>query len=359
MLFGIWQYYKERVGICGENFSLSWRGFRFWSVRLPSTTGIWVIWRDSNFQISVHYTEVGSDSRVGLVVKVRPGFCMDSNEQGEQNQDGPDIFGYYCRGVTLLLAGNDDWSTDVVDDHTKSNSVFGNRVPEISKKEILESFLTQAAIDLSTEFDEVRQSVLKLHEVITILRRNGPEETPYDPEGSCHKKIKMTATGISIPRSPVIATSGESSSNTGGAKSQSKEHRGGLSEDIDHGSEVEDADLRLVLENNGPVVELLLKKYLDEQYEILAYMMQQMNKLLDEVFSLWRPMTLPEKQQLQKLIKELPEQHLADVAELLTDPEVEDCSEFFVDLDKKENRTLWKIYYIISKNAPINGHLGQ
>lgn len=63
-------------------------------------------------------------------------------------------------------------------------------------------------------------------------------------------------------------------------------------------------------------------------------------------------MTRLEKQQLQKLIKDLPEHHLSDVAELLTcarRPEAEECDEIFVNLDKEENQTLWRIYYYISK----------
>ncbi|XWS44093.1 hypothetical protein CRYUN_Cryun15aG0015100 [Craigia yunnanensis] len=65
--------------------------------------------------------------------------------------------------------------------------------------------------------------------------------------------------------------------------------------------------------------------------------------------SFYGPMTRSEKRQLQKLIQKLPKENLVRVVEIIQHgrPAGKPCEEIFVDLEKEENVTLWRLYYYV------------
>ncbi|XP_027348477.1 uncharacterized protein LOC113860049 isoform X4 [Abrus precatorius] len=82
----------------------------------------------------------------------------------------------------------------------------------------------------------------------------------------------------------------------------------------------------------------------------LGYMEQRLELLLDAIMLKCRSMTLAEKQQLQRLIQKLPAGNLDRVAEIICrNRQVEErsCDEIFVDLEKEDNATLWRLYYYV------------
>ncbi|XP_021298964.1 uncharacterized protein LOC110427721 isoform X3 [Herrania umbratica] len=126
-----------------------------------------------------------------------------------------------------------------------------------------------------------------------------------------------------------------------------------LSMEVD---EVED-DLRFLLENDNPLlVEETMKKYSDELSSTLLHMEQKLEETLDTIMSkcsvtsIHRPMTLFEKQQLQKLIHKLPQENLVRVVDIIQHgrPAGKSCGEeIFVDLEQEKNVTLWRLYYYV------------
>ncbi|XP_019438698.1 PREDICTED: uncharacterized protein LOC109344383 isoform X2 [Lupinus angustifolius] len=116
-------------------------------------------------------------------------------------------------------------------------------------------------------------------------------------------------------------------------------------------SEVNEVDdFQSLLENDNVEVEETVKRYTEELSGKLVYMEQHLESLLDAVMSKCRPMTLVEKQQLQRLIQKLPAENLDRVVQIIcrSRPVKEQSSDkIFVDLEKEDNATLWRLYYYI------------
>lgn len=145
----------------------------------------------------------------------------------------------------------------------------------------------------------------------------------------CSKKSKLKSPSLDQKRGETI-----SGSNNG----SEKEYR-----------EVND-DLQIILENDSFQVEQKLKIYSDEISLTLEHMEQQLEELLDIVMSKCRSMTLSEKQHLQKMIQSLPPKNLDRIVEIIQrhDPaETQPCKEIYVDLEKQDNVTLWRLYYYV------------
>lgn len=109
-------------------------------------------------------------------------------------------------------------------------------------------------------------------------------------------------------------------------------------------------DLQIILENDSLQVEQKLKIYSDEISLTLEHMEQQLEELLDIVMSKCRSMTLSEKQHLRKMIQSLPPKNLDRIVEIIQrhDPaETQPCKEIYVDLEKQDNVTLWRLYYYV------------
>ncbi|KAJ4973668.1 hypothetical protein NE237_006842 [Protea cynaroides] len=115
-----------------------------------------------------------------------------------------------------------------------------------------------------------------------------------------------------------------------------------------------DDDLRVILENGGLEVEETVKKYSDELFAELGNMEQQLEELLHVVMSKSRSMTITEKQELRKLIQELPPKNLDRIVEIVLCKRPQDChpcNEVYIDLEEEDNVTLWRLYYYVQAVA--------
>lgn len=274
---------------------------------------------------------------------------------------GPDYFGYYTRQVVELLSQEDDllplgsetsnlsgseYGEFIGDDTTKpgkntSGSLFSNSIgaglPDF-KQERLKALLRQGVSVLSHEVDEMLDPSLALSRLQSQVRgRKGlssPTGAASDGDTGqvpC-KKLKTAET----PRERTCL----------------EEHKGKESHlESNIGSEGDNGEvdnvLQLFLENDNLEFEEMVKKYSDELSTTLGHMEQQLEELLNTVTSTCRPMTLTEKQQLLKLIQKLSSQNLDRVVEIKQGKLAEGqlCGEIFVDLEKEDNKTLWRLYY--------------
>ncbi|KAI4350604.1 hypothetical protein L6164_005049 [Bauhinia variegata] len=310
----------------------------------------------------------------------------------EQERVGPDYFGYYLREVKNLLSEDKDLlpsgtskpprgrhrerrekkTIQHSDDY--SGSLYCNGIgPDLSdsRKERLRLLLRQGAFALSSEVDEMLEPALATYYLQSRLRSKRHSSHHIVASSNDHavqapcKKFKGSENNCTDSESRDMALSDKGITNveTSCQKSEGKElpnckagaaeHNGddfqsGYKIDLEkENGEVNDY-LRFLLENGGVEVEEVVKKHSDELYGQLECMEQQLESLLDAVMSKCRPMTLTEKQQLQKQLKKLPPRNLDRVAELICRSkagEKQSCDDIFVDPEKEDNTTLWRLYY--------------
>ncbi|XP_019183502.1 PREDICTED: uncharacterized protein LOC109178325 isoform X1 [Ipomoea nil] len=279
-----------------------------------------------------------------------------------------------------------------------SSSLFSNCIgPEVSgiKMVQLKSLLRQGVFALSEEVDEKVDFVFNICRLQSFLRFNGSLITSssagsdFDQGNPC-KKLKPST--LSSPASDcqdvgVSASRGEISNNTENRCTEShteapqgrsspegtKPFHNACRPDGDKGTESllmneknsdcllginvgaakEDQDvddLPFLLQNDSSTVEEVLKKHSDDLSVMLEKMEQKLEELLDIVMSKCRLMTLSEKQQLQRMIKNLPPRNLDSVVKIIQrhrKSNANSCHEIHIDLEKEDNVTLWRLYFYI------------
>ncbi|XP_030530850.2 uncharacterized protein LOC115741212 isoform X2 [Rhodamnia argentea] len=282
-----------------------------------------------------------------------------------------------------------------------SSALFDDGIaPGISdtRRERLRLFLRGAAFDLSREVDKMHEPVIKLHQLQALLRSSRQQfacsaaSSHGDVGERPHKKNKMSSSSssasISEHESPVRLKSSKNGSagketrlkfsqmdwaemqkvsaiETRSAPCQSpqmskhlcKHSRSkseGTTTPLSGSNEAADkdvnADLQFLLASDQLRVDQMLKKYSDEHSSKLEYMGKQLEELLDTVASKCRSMTRKEKIQLQKLIRNLPQDNLERVVGILgrndsSKTNLRDAVS--VDLEKEDNGTLWRLYFYI------------
>ncbi|XP_020414748.1 uncharacterized protein LOC18782382 isoform X4 [Prunus persica] len=264
----------------------------------------------------------------------------------EHDKIGPDFFGYYTRLVTELLSQEEDFppfasqssdlsqrrsgdvrGKDVIEhSYGTSGSLFGNSIGtglSDFKKERLKSLLRQGVNFLSPEVDEMLEPVVAISRLKSQLKSR-----------NCLSSSKETARLIAVPEEPKVTNILLTPL---------------LFVGLCHIQKVDD-DLQFLIEKDSLQVEETVKKYSDEFSATLGHMEQQLEKLLDTVMASCRPMTLPEKHKLGKLIQKLPPKNLDCVAEMLQHRNaacINSSDEIHVDLEKQSNVTLWRLYYYV------------
>ncbi|KHF97696.1 Homeotic female sterile [Gossypium arboreum] len=297
----------------------------------------------------------------------------NSDGSSEQCKAGPDFFSFYaCQIADLLSEDKNTLSNSnaselsqgkyvVVNDKESMDcspkdvdSLFENSIgAELSdfKKGRLKGLLRQSVNDLSMEVEEMLDPVVSMSELRYKIRSNSLVTSPLDGDAAqvASKKPKLSSS-----LSPISITGNSHPIKSGSCK------------------EVED-DLEFLLKNdNQLLVEETMKKYSDELSSTLVHMEQKLEETLDAIMSKCRygfvpeelitfkygldmmlfcngPMTRTEKRQLQKLIQQLPKENLVRVVEIIQRgrPAEKPCEEIFVDLEKEENVTLWRLYYYV------------
>ncbi|KAB5564293.1 hypothetical protein DKX38_004347 [Salix brachista] len=292
---------------------------------------------------------------------------------------GPDHFSYYASEVERLLQEEDScfltsqtaeilgnkhehakWE-DRLQPSCALGSSFSNSVgPGLTdfQREMLKLRLQQSVVVLTSEAHEdlffvLNEAGVPRYDHYLCLRyktRNVREDSGKKTEclmldpviSMCRLQSQLTARPALSkadakqgPSQNVMVSSYSSSTNTPLVASPSN-------------SSTEADDLKFLLENNSSHVEKTVKKYSDELLSTLEHMERKLEELLDAVASKCRPMTHTEKQQLQKLIKKLPPKKLDRVVEIVqrSKPiESQDHDEIFVNLEEKDNATVWRLYY--------------
>lgn len=265
---------------------------------------------------------------------------------------GPDYFGYYYSEIVNLLSQDEDVfpaSTQTpklpeskYEEGKKKNLVnqsdncsgplFSNGVEAgISnfKKDRLKSLLRQSVTALSSEVDEVVDPVFATYHLQSNLRS----------KSHSLNDIKIASDNVvQVPcKKPKV-----SSSSTNFLEQTSNVNPQCNLKESD--------DIQFLLENDGVEVAEMVKKYSNELTRTLGYMEQQLELLLDAIMFKCRSMTLAEKQQLHRLIQKLPARNLDRVVELICrnrPVEEQSCDKIFVDLEKEDNATLWRLYYYV------------
>ncbi|XP_027348476.1 uncharacterized protein LOC113860049 isoform X3 [Abrus precatorius] len=268
---------------------------------------------------------------------------------------GPDYFGYYSSEVLNLLSqdeGDFTVSTQTSEElpqnkygeginknlvnHSDncSGPLYSNGVGDgLSdfRKDRLRSLLRQSVIALSSEVDEVVDPVFATSHLQSKLRSKTHSLNPTEIASDDEVQIpcKLLKLSSSSPSASFLAQ-------TRNVNPQCS-------------TKVYD-DLQFLLENDSVEVEEMVKKYSNDLSKTLGYMEQRLELLLDAIMLKCRSMTLAEKQQLQRLIQKLPAGNLDRVAEIICrNRQVEErsCDEIFVDLEKEDNATLWRLYYYV------------
>ncbi|XP_022152181.1 uncharacterized protein LOC111019964 [Momordica charantia] len=250
----------------------------------------------------------------------------------EQDKLGPDYFSYFKREVLDLLSQEDILPSPPHNSQLSlSSTSFGDSIgPRLSdfKKEKLKVLLRQSAVILSKEVNEILGPALSIQHLKSCLRSKANSENVEklainDVEQAPFKKLK------SLPYSTSLSAQ-EDCANLGSSR-------------------VIDEELQFFLENDSKQIEEIVTELSNELSGTLGHMEQQLEEVLDSVISNCRPMTFKEKEQLQKLIQELPPENCGRVAEIIqhrTD-ETNSSDEIYVDLDKENNITLWRLYYYV------------
>ncbi|WJX75786.1 hypothetical protein P8452_59282 [Trifolium repens] len=261
---------------------------------------------------------------------------------------GPDFFGYYSSEVVNLLSRDEDdlpVTTQLsklpqnkcgVGGNNCSGPLFSNGVGaglSDFEKDRLKSLLRQSAVTLSSEVDEVVDPVFTMYHLKSGLRSKTHSLNLANTESDDVRQVPYKKQKVSSPSHS--AKPGRLAETNDVNLQSSKKVRG---------------DLQFLLENDSAEVEEMVKKYSNELDGTLGYMEQQLEMLLDAVMSKCRSMTLVEKQQLQRLIQKLPPGNLDRVAEIICRSrpvQEQSCDKIFVDLEKEDNVTLWRLYYYV------------
>ncbi|KAJ4959609.1 hypothetical protein NE237_019519 [Protea cynaroides] len=276
----------------------------------------------------------------------------------EQKEVGPNYFGYHKHEIVGLLSQTHELSATcakVKDEDTRdecgreskssaaSSSLFCDGIGDglsDSKRQKLKASLKESVLSLNQEVDEMVDPVMAMYKIKAYLR--GKVDLPSSSgassgdlsQPSCKKQKKSSSPSLIGTELPAEA------------------------EDC---GEVDD-DLRVILENGGLEVEETVKKYSDELFAKLGHMEQQLEELLDIVMSKSRSMTITEKQELRKLIQELPPKNLDRIVEIVRQkrpPDCHPCNEVSIDLEEEDNATLWRLYYYVEAVASAKKKLSS
>ncbi|RAL40933.1 hypothetical protein DM860_008631 [Cuscuta australis] len=302
---------------------------------------------------------------------------------------GPDYFSYYKSEIAELLSQDEDLLPSSLQDSASAKVVNGYKTsekkkctsasssslfygcisPEVYelKREKLKSLLRRSVFSLSQDVDEMVDPVLKLCELKSFLLRfsgslpsNSATDAPETDQDRPSKKLKLSTFPLRASESqgPEDKSVREPFSNAcrlecnkmdEPLQPNNKNKNDDLSDTSVGAAKEDEVDGRLVLlQSESSIVEEGLKRVSDDLSAVLGHMEQELKELLDAVMSKCRLMTLAEKQELQRMIKNLPPRNLDSVAEIIHcqgQSDAHSCNEMHIDLEKEDNVKLWHLYF--------------
>ncbi|KAL2320194.1 hypothetical protein Fmac_029163 [Flemingia macrophylla] len=265
---------------------------------------------------------------------------------------GPDYFGYYYSEIVNLLSQDEDafpvsaqtpeLPESKYEEGRKKNLVnqsdngsvplFGNGVGaglSDFKKDRLKSLIRQGVTTLSSEVDEVVDPVFATYHLQSKLKSKSRSLNDTKIASDNVVQVPCKKPKVSLSSANFL----EETSNVDPQCSRK-----------------ESDDIQFLLENDSVEVAAMVEKCSNELSRTLGYMEQQLELLLDAIMFKCRSMTLAEKQRLHRLIQKLPARNLDRVVELICrnrPVEEQSCDKIFVDLEKEDNATLWRLYYYV------------
>ncbi|XP_074309317.1 uncharacterized protein LOC141643878 [Silene latifolia] len=259
----------------------------------------------------------------------------------KSNIIGPDLFGFYKHEIVDLLNLDDNLQFSNSNSNSRKLVAANSSSPVTSfskslddsipacKKDLLKASLRQSARALTREVDEMIDPVMRIRHIIACLK----SKTNRNLDGEA-----LLTGDLTSPRKKqrTRASNGKEDLLT----EQSRDAEPEIAED--------DEDLKLLLGSKNSVVEEIMIKQSNEHYETLNYMELQLEEILGAVASKCRQMTHQEKQQLQKLIQQLPSSSLNRIVEIIHHGKSCDTlslDELVVDLEVQNNATLWRLYF--------------
>ncbi|XP_019183504.1 PREDICTED: uncharacterized protein LOC109178325 isoform X2 [Ipomoea nil] len=282
----------------------------------------------------------------------------------------PDYFGFYKCEIAELLSEDEDFLPSSLQipvsaenlngnkashrrkecNGASSSSLFSNCIgPEVSgiKMVQLKSLLRQGVFALSEEVDEASDC-----QDVGVSASRG--EISNNTENRCTESHTEAPQGRSSPEgTKPFHNACRPDGDKGTESLLMNEKNSDCLLGINVGAAKEDQDvddLPFLLQNDSSTVEEVLKKHSDDLSVMLEKMEQKLEELLDIVMSKCRLMTLSEKQQLQRMIKNLPPRNLDSVVKIIQrhrKSNANSCHEIHIDLEKEDNVTLWRLYFYI------------
>ncbi|KAL0549461.1 hypothetical protein IC582_013943 [Cucumis melo] len=252
------------------------------------------------------------------------------SDTADQDKFGPDTFYYFKREVIDLLSQEDNVPSPPQNSQKSGASPpFSDCIgPKLShfKKEKLKTLLRQSVVTLSKEVNEMFEPARSTQHLKSYLRskKNLEKVDMNNVEQAPFKKLKSLSPLTSLSEHEDYANLGSSM--------------------------MIDDELQFFLDNYSEQIEDVVTEFSNDLSGTLGHMAQQLEEVLDSVLPNFRPMTFKEKEQLQKLIQELPSENIRRVAEIVIQHRTDktDLSgEIHIDLDKENNTTLWRLYYYV------------
>ncbi|VFQ58569.1 unnamed protein product [Cuscuta campestris] len=280
---------------------------------------------------------------------------------------GPDYFSYYKSEIAELLSQDEDLLPSSLQDSASAKVVNGYKTsekkkctsasssslfygcisPEVYelKREKLKSLLRRSVFSLSQDVDEgvfqVTQLLMHLKLIKIVLVRSS-----NCPLFLC-ELLKVKAPRTNLFESNACRL--ECNKMDEPLQPNNKNKNDDLSDTSVGAAKEDEVDGRLVLlQSESSIVEEGLKRVSDDLSAVLGHMEQELKELLDAVMSKCRLMTLTEKQELQRMIKNLPPRNLDSVAEIIHcqgQSDAHSCNEMHIDLEKEDNVKLWHLYF--------------
>ncbi|KAH9619796.1 hypothetical protein KSS87_016192 [Heliosperma pusillum] len=264
----------------------------------------------------------------------------NTKTEPKSNIIGPDLFGFYKHEIVDLLnlddnlqLSNSNSRKSIVSNTSSHVTSFSKSLDDsipVFKKDLLKASLRQSVGALTREVDEMIDPVMRIRHIIACL--NSKTNKNLDGEALVTRDI----TSPPCKKQRMWSSNEKEDLLT----EQSRDAKTEIAED--------DEDLKLLLGSKISVVEAIMMKQSNEHYETLNYMELQLEEILVAVASKCRQMTHQEKQQLQKLIQELPPSNLNRIVEIIHHGKSCDTlslDEVVVDLEEQSNATLWRLYF--------------
>ncbi|CDP16624.1 unnamed protein product [Coffea canephora] len=270
----------------------------------------------------------------------------------ENNMLGPDFFAFYMRELADLVSEEENFlaffpeSLDLVrntpgvagENSLTENRLDGYNFKQSSKPTDSAPLFSDAIGSQLSDFRKERLKSLARRSLLTFTKEVDEMLIPILRICRTQSLLRYKESILSLPDTSNVAN---------------EEFNPQKKQEVSASSLIDD-DLRRLLEHDSTKVEEVMKRHADELFKTIGYMEQKLEEFLDLLMSNCRLMTLTEKQELRKLIQNLPPRNMERIVEIIrrSRPSAK-ClrDEIHVDLEEESKETLWRLYYYVEAVA--------